>query len=97
MKISLVSTDFLPNIGGVTQHVVEIAKALLGNGNDVEVIAPTYAADWSDLRKPPYHGTPQNIPVWWIPLVVNASIRFLTGQIIWLSHARIRVIPALNF
>ena len=81
MKISLVSTDFLPNIGGVTQHVIEIAKALLDDGNDIEVIAPLHSANWSDLRKQPYHDTPQNIPVWWIPLVVNTSIRFLTGQI----------------
>jgi glycosyltransferase involved in cell wall biosynthesis len=81
MKIALVTTDFLPNIGGVTQHIVEIARALLASGDDVEVIAPFYSQRWSDLGKPPYRELLEGIPVWRIPLVVNTSVRFLTGQI----------------
>jgi glycosyltransferase involved in cell wall biosynthesis len=81
MKVALVTTDFLPNIGGVTQHIVEIAKALLADGDFVEVIAPRYTSRWSDLWKAPYAETPLGIPVWRIPLVVNTSIKFITGQI----------------
>jgi len=81
MKVALVTTDFLPNIGGVTQHVVEIARALLADGDCVEVIAPRYTSRWSDLWKEPYAETPLGIPVWRIPLVLNTSIRFVTGQI----------------
>jgi glycosyltransferase involved in cell wall biosynthesis len=81
MKVALVTTDFLPNIGGVTQHVVEIANALLADGDCVEVIAPRYTSRWSDLWKEPYAEAPLKIPVWRIPLVVNTSIKFVTGQI----------------
>jgi glycosyltransferase involved in cell wall biosynthesis len=81
MKVTLVTTDFLPNIGGVTQHIVEIAKALLAGGDDVEVIAPLYTTDWKALNKPCYREVSDRIPVWRIPLVLNRSIRFVTGQI----------------
>lgn len=81
MKIALVTTNFLPNIGGVAQHVVEIAKALLAHGDDVEVIAPLYSSRWNDLGKSPYYESTAGIPVWRIPLVVNTSVKFVTGQI----------------
>jgi glycosyltransferase involved in cell wall biosynthesis len=81
MKIALVTTDYLPNIGGITQHVVEIAKALLSNGDNVEVIAPFYSSQWKDIKKPCYQELGDGIPVWWIPLVLNTSIKFVTGQI----------------
>lgn len=81
MKIALVTTDFLPNIGGITQHVVEVAKALLADGDDVEVLAPLYSSRWKDLKKPCHRELSAGIPVWRIPLVLNTSIRFVTGQI----------------
>lgn len=77
----MVTTDFLPNIGGVTQHIVEIAKAILASGEQVEVIAPAQSARWSDLHKPPYSEMAAGIPTWRIPYVINRSIKFVTGQI----------------
>jgi glycosyltransferase involved in cell wall biosynthesis len=38
MKICLVTEDFLPNIGGMSQHVYEIARCLLEMGNQVTII-----------------------------------------------------------
>lgn len=77
----MISTDFLPNIGGVTQHIVEIAKALLAGGDSVEIVAPAPSATWTDLGRPPFREMAQGIPTWRIPYVVNRSIRFVTGQI----------------
>lgn len=81
MNIALVSTDFLPNIGGVAQHVVEIAKALLAGGDKVTVIAPSYSSRWSNFRRKAYREIRDGTPIFWIPLVLDTSIRFVTGQI----------------
>jgi glycosyltransferase involved in cell wall biosynthesis len=81
MKVALVTTDFLPNIGGITQHVVEVAKALVADGDDVEVLAPIYGTKWADITKPCYRELSDGIPVWRIPLVLNTSVRFVSGQI----------------
>jgi glycosyltransferase involved in cell wall biosynthesis len=81
MKIALVSTDFLPNIGGVPQHEVEIAKALLESGDEVEVITIDLSSSWKDLRKQPFQERTEGFSVWRIPFVINRSIRFVTGQI----------------
>src|SRR5260370_13396448 len=81
MKIALVTTDYLRNIGGIAQHVVEIGKALLADGDDVEVLAPLYSSRWKDLKQPCQREISAGIPVWRIPLVLNTSIRFVTGQI----------------
>ena len=77
----MVSTDFLPSIGGVTQHIVEVAKAILARGDSLEVVAPAYASAWKDIWKPPYLETQQGIPVWRIPYVINRTVKFVTGQI----------------
>lgn len=37
MRICLVSADFYPNVGGVAAHVVELGKALVKNGHQVDV------------------------------------------------------------
>lgn len=81
MRVSMTSIDFLPNIGGVTQHIVEIARAMLAGGDTLEVIAPAHTERWSDLSKEPFAETANGIPVWRIPYVVNRSVRFVTGQI----------------
>jgi glycosyltransferase involved in cell wall biosynthesis len=81
VKIALVSTDFLPNIGGITQHVVELAKALNADGTQVEVIAPLYSSRWLDFRKRPYAESCFGISVWRVPLVIDTSVKLITGQI----------------
>jgi glycosyltransferase involved in cell wall biosynthesis len=81
MRVSMASIDFLPNIGGVTQHIVEIARAMLAGGDTVEVIAPAHSERWGDLKKGPFAEVAGGLAVWRIPYVVNRSVRFLTGQI----------------
>ena len=81
MKIALVTTDFLPNIGGVAQHVFEIAKALQNSADEVEVITIDSTTRWNDLRKPAYQDNGDSFSVWRIPFVVNRSIKFISGQL----------------
>lgn len=81
MKIALVTTDFLPNIGGVAQHVFEIARALQEGGDEVEIITVDLTSRWDHLRKPPQKEKVDGLPVWRIPFVVNRSIKFISGQV----------------
>src|SRR5438105_4924409 len=81
MKIVLVTTDFLPYIGGVPQHEVEIAKALQEGGDEVEVVTVDLSPHWGDLKKNPFQEKVEGFSVWRIPFVINRSIKFLTGQI----------------
>lgn len=81
MKIALVSTDYLPNIGGVAQHVFEIAKALQQEGDEVEVITVDLTSRWDHLRKAPYQEELENFSVWRIPFVVNRAVKFIAGQL----------------
>jgi len=37
MKIALLTSDYLPNIGGIASHIYELSKALVEQGNDVEI------------------------------------------------------------
>ncbi len=43
MRILLISYDFYPNIGGVTQHVFNLAKFLVKHGNEVYVLTLRYS------------------------------------------------------
>ena len=54
MKITMLSTDYHPNIGGVAQHIFEITRALVAAGDEVEVIAPIVTNRWSDLVRAPW-------------------------------------------
>lgn len=42
MKILLLTSDFLPNIGGMASHALELARALVGNGHTVHLLHPVY-------------------------------------------------------
>ncbi len=42
MNILLLTSDFLPNIGGMATHAHELARALSGNGNVVHLLHPVY-------------------------------------------------------
>lgn len=37
MKIAMLTSDYLPNIGGIASHIYELSKALRLNGHEVEV------------------------------------------------------------
>ncbi|RMG37270.1 MAG: glycosyltransferase family 1 protein [Gammaproteobacteria bacterium] len=56
LRITLVSADFAPNVGGVAAHVVELGKALAGLAQDVDVVtlplgeARDYESHWQGMR-----------------------------------------------
>ena len=75
------TTDFLPAIGGVAQHIFELAKAHAAAGHDVEVIAAIWSKDWSNIQKPPYFADTANFRTYYIPLTLNTNVRFLSGRI----------------
>lgn len=37
MKIAMLTSDYLPNIGGIASHIYELSKALIDNGHQVEI------------------------------------------------------------
>jgi len=37
MRIAMITADYLPDVGGIASHVVELSKALVGDGHDVRV------------------------------------------------------------
>ena len=37
MRIAMITADYLPNIGGITSHIVEISRAMVKQGQDVRV------------------------------------------------------------
>ena len=41
MKILMLSEDFLPNVGGITSHIVYLSKALVEQGNLVTILKPS--------------------------------------------------------
>jgi glycosyltransferase involved in cell wall biosynthesis len=81
MKISMFSTDYLPNIGGVAQHIFEISKALQDLGHNVELLAPETNTSWSNLRRRPFKKIVAGVPVYWIPWTCNRTIKFFSGRI----------------
>jgi len=44
MKILFLTSDFLPNIGGMATHAHELARALVRNGNEVHLVNPVYGS-----------------------------------------------------
>lgn len=56
LRITLVSADFAPNVGGVAAHVVELGKALAALEQEVDVVtlplgeARDYEARWQGMR-----------------------------------------------
>ena len=81
MKVTLLTTDYIPNIGGVAQHIYELARALAAMGDEVEIIAPDISANPLVLRQSPREEASCGFHVWRIPYCVNRSIRFFSGQI----------------
>ena len=50
-------------------------------GDEVEVIAPDYSTNPMNLFRPPFEEQSPGFRVWRIPVCLNRSIRFLSGQI----------------
>jgi len=81
MRLTLLTTDYLPNIGGVAQHIYELARALAAKGNAIEIIAPYYSQNPLALWHPPREEVAPTFRVWRVPFCINKSIRFFSGQI----------------
>lgn len=45
MNILLLTSDFLPNIGGMATHAHELSRALVMNGHTVHLVHPVYGAE----------------------------------------------------
>lgn len=45
MKILMLSEDFLPNVGGITSHIVYLSKALVERGHTVLILKPSQNSD----------------------------------------------------
>jgi glycosyltransferase involved in cell wall biosynthesis len=81
MIISMLTTDYLPNIGGVAQHILELSRALKNLRHEVEVIAPIVEKKWSHLQKKPFSEEVDGVAVWRIPWVKNLAIKYFSGTI----------------
>lgn len=77
----MLTTDYLPNIGGVAQHIFELSQALKNLGHEVEVIAPLVGNQWSYLQKQPFVEDVEGVEVYRIPWVSNRTIKYFSGTI----------------
>jgi len=57
MKIAMLTSDYLPNIGGIAAHIYELSKALVEQGNDVEIWY------WDRKDESPSSSTMGTVPV----------------------------------
>jgi glycosyltransferase involved in cell wall biosynthesis len=46
MNICMLSSDFLPNVGGITAHLVGLSRALVKLGHRVDVVRPEVSPHW---------------------------------------------------
>jgi len=51
MKIVMVSTDYLPNIGGIAAHIYNLSKALVKLGHEVHIVNPRYNTELENLKQ----------------------------------------------
>ncbi len=51
MNICMVSTDFVPNVGGVAAHVLELSKALVRLGHAVHVVQARFGEPGTELSE----------------------------------------------
>lgn len=77
----MLTTDYYPNIGGVAQHIYELAKALGSGGGEIEVIAPAVSSDPTYLIFKAFSEQSDRFKVYRIPFCLNRRIPFVTGQI----------------
>lgn len=67
MKIAMLTSDYLPNIGGIASHIYELSKALIGNGHEVEVWF------WDRKGDRPLLSEMGDVPVRLLPLAETAA------------------------
>ena len=79
----MLTTDYLPNIGGVAQHIYELSRALSLGGDSVEIIAPEVTSSWTQLRKPSWIEKDHNIKIYRIPYCFNKTIPVISGRLSW--------------
>jgi glycosyltransferase involved in cell wall biosynthesis len=77
----MLTTDYLPNIGGVAQHIFELSSALKRQGYELEVIAPFVVKNWSYFRTQPFVEEIDGVAVCRIPWVSNRAIKYFSGTI----------------
>jgi len=51
MKIVMVSTDYLPNIGGIAAHIYNLSKELVQLGHEVHVVNPRYNIELGNSKQ----------------------------------------------
>ncbi|OPX58839.1 MAG: Trehalose synthase [Methanobacterium sp. PtaB.Bin024] len=77
MKVCMMSIDFLPNVGGISTHIIELSKALTELGIEVHIIT----------RRTDFHGkkfeTINNIKVHrlYLPKIRFGSVLYIINQI----------------
>lgn len=85
MKIVMLTSDYLPNIGGIASHIYELSKALIANGHEVEVWF------WDRKETHPKPAEMGEVPV--RTLSVFKSVRFGWGEGKRLAQAIDRTLP----
>lgn len=83
MRILIISMDYLPRIGGIAQHVSELARGLQRGGDDVRVLTVTRSNRWADLRRPAHleSRSADEVATVRVPWVLNRAIRWASGQL----------------
>ena len=51
MNILLLTSDFLPNIGGMATHALELARAHVQNGHRLHLVHPVYGAGSDNVEE----------------------------------------------
>ena len=83
MRILIISMDYLPHIGGIAQHVSELARGLQRGGDEVRVLAVDRSSRWGDLHRPARiePRAEGEVPTVRAPWVLNRSVRWASGQL----------------
>jgi phosphatidylinositol glycan class A protein len=75
-SICLVSDFFWPNIGGVENHIFQLAQCLERRGHKVIVVTRAYGEEYSGVKYLPYGGSKDNgcgVKVYYVPRFVVAG------------------------
>lgn len=86
MKVLMVSTDFLPNIGGIAAHVDGLCQGLQHNQAEVQLVVPGFAASWCRSAHAMDPAFPY--PVWRLalPRFLRLSRLYPCWAVAWLRH-----------
>lgn len=86
MKVLMVSTDFLPNIGGIAAHVDGLCQGLQHNQAEVQLIVPGFAPSWCHSAHAVDSSFPY--PVWRLalPRLLRLSRLYPFWTVAWLRR-----------